>query len=272
MVNSVHTNISAQIALQGLNKTNQVLDQVTKRVNTGFKVADAFDDGASFAVAQGLRKDMKGLEAVNEQLSNAKGLLSVANSAATSISDALGRLETVIVKLADENVTGDTRSQYQTQFTNIKSEISSYVANASFNGQNILNSTAGVNVISNIAADQLSISGFDLSADVVTNLGSAPTNAAAAKSLMTGGFATANTRIGSALASYGADNSRINNQITYISSVSDATEVGLGSIVDADMAKESARLQSLQIRQQLATQTLGIANQSPSILLSLFKG
>ena len=272
MVNSVHTNIGAQIALQGLNKTNNALDSVTKRVNTGYKVADAFDDGAAFSVAQGLRKDLKGLEAVGEQLNNAKGLLSVANSAATSISDALGRMEGVVVKLADENVSGDTRAQYETQYTNIKNEISSYVSNASFNGQNILNSTAGVNVISNISADQLSISGFDLATDVTSKLGSAPTNAAAAKTLLTGNFATANTNVGTALASYGADNTRINNQITYTSSVTDATEVGLGAVVDADMAKESAKLQALQIRQQLATQTLGIANQAPSILLSLFRG
>ena len=272
MVNSVHTNISAQIALQGLNRTNQILDQVTKRVNTGFKVADAFDDGAAFAVAQGLRKDIKGLEAVREQLSNAKGLMSVANSAATSVSDAMGRMQTVIIKLADENVSGDTRTQYESQFTNIKTEIESYIGNAAFNGQNILSSTAGVSVISNISADQLQISGFDLSADVVSNLGSAPTTAAAAKTLMTGGFRTANTNIGTAMASYGANNTQLDNQISYLSSVSDATEVGLGAIVDADMAKESAKLQSLQIRQQLATQTLGIANQAPSILLSLFKG
>ena len=272
MVNSIHTNVGAQIALQGLNKTNAELDSVTKRVNTGYKVADAFDDGAAFSVAQGLRKDVKGLEAVGEQLSNAKGLLSVANSAATSISDASGRLESVLIKLADENVSGDARTQYQTQFTNIKNEISSYISNATFNGQNVLNTTSSVNVISNLAGDQLSISSFNLSSSVTTNLGSAPTTAAAAKTLLTGGFATANTAIGSALSSYGADNTRIDNQITYISAVSDATTTGLGAIVDADLAKESAKLQALQIRQQLATQTLGIANQAPSILTSLFRG
>ena len=52
----------------------------------------------------------------------------------------------------------------------------------------------------------------------------------------------------------------------------DAQESGLGALVDTDMAKESARLQALQIRQQLGTQALGIANQAPQSLLSLFKG
>jgi flagellin len=51
----------------------------------------------------------------------------------------------------------------------------------------------------------------------------------------------------------------------------DALESGLGALVDADLAKESAKLQALQIRQQLGTQSLSIANQAPQSLLSLFR-
>ena len=63
----------------------------------------------------------------------------------------------------------------------------------------------------------------------------------------------------------------MNNQISYNSDKIDALNSGLGSLVDADLAKESALLQSLQIQQQLGTQALTLANQAPQTLLSLFK-
>ncbi|HCM83169.1 MAG TPA: flagellin, partial [Rhodospirillaceae bacterium] len=98
-VNSIHTNSSALIALQGLNKINASLAAVTKRVNTGYKVNDAIDDGAAFAVAQGLRADIKAIDAVAGQLQNAQGLIAVANEAGTKTSDALGRLKGVLAVL-----------------------------------------------------------------------------------------------------------------------------------------------------------------------------
>jgi flagellin len=87
----------------------------------------------------------------------------------------------------------------------------------------------------------------------------------------TGVFINMTNKIGSALNTFGAANTYINNQITYNSDKIDSLNSGLGSMIDADMAKESAQLQALQIRQQLGTQALSIANQAPSSLLSLFK-
>ena len=270
-VNSIHTNNSALIALQGLNRVNESLGSVTKRVNTGYKVNDALDDGAAFAVAQGLRGDIKAIDAVTGQLQNAQGLIAVANEAGTKISDALGRLKGVVAVLSNDNLTTDARTQYQNQFTAIKSEIDGYISNASFNGQNLLNTTTAVKVVSNVSGGQLTVTAFNLSSTVSSAVGTAPASATAATALLTAGFASATAAIGTALSSYGTANTQLNNQVSYLKAVSDATEIGLGAIVDADLAKESAKLQSLQISQQLATQTLGIANQQPSILLGLFR-
>jgi flagellin len=60
-------------------------------------------------------------------------------------------------------------------------------------------------------------------------------------------------------------------QTSFLESLSDATEEGLGNIVDADLARESATLTAVQVQQQLSTQTLGIANQRPQTLLGLFR-
>jgi len=271
MVSSIHTNNSALIALEGLNSIGKQLDTVTKQVNTGYKVNDALDDGAAFAVAQGLRSDLSAIDAVTGQLQSAQGLIQVANSAGTNVSNDFQNLQSVLTKLSDSDLSSSARSDYAAQYTSIVNEISGYISSATFNGQNLLNSTTAVNVISNTSGSTITVTSFDLNSQVVTNLGSAPTDAASAIALLTGGFVTAQTNIANALSSYGTANTRIGNQISYLGAVSDATTTGLGSIVDADLAKQSAKLQSLQTQQQLATQTLSIANQQSSIILNLFK-
>ena len=69
----------------------------------------------------------------------------------------------------------------------------------------------------------------------------------------------------------GADSNYLDSQVTFNSGKIDSLNSGLGALVDADLSKESAVLQSLQIKQQLGTQALSIANQAPQSLLSLFK-
>jgi len=275
MSNSIHTNYGAIIALQSLNRTNVDLDQAQKRVSTGYRVADNIDDGASFAIAEGLRGNVKALEAVNEQLGKAKGLLNVASSAATSISTTLQDIEAVLIKLSDEAVSGTQRAQYIADYDALKTEISNYIGSASFNGTNLLDGTSGnINVISDIEGGSLAITEQNLLTGVynrLTDITEADaTTEAGALIASGGGFQTAKTALGTSLAALGADYRALDNQETFIATLQDATEVGIGAIVDADLAKESAKLQSLQIRQQLATQTLGIANQAPSILLGLF--
>ena len=276
MTLSINTNNAALIALQGLTSVTNQLNTVTKQVNTGYKVNDALDDGAAFAVAQGLRGDISTISAVTTQLQNSQGLIQVANSAGTQVSNSLNDLKGVISTLSSSSLSSTQRAQYESQYNSIVSQVSSYITNANFNGQNLLNTTNSVSVISTASGNTITITAFDLtggsgSTGVANQLGSAPTSAAAAQALLTGAFVTAQTNIASALSSYGSSNTLINNQVTYLSAVSDATTSGLGAIVDADLAKESAKLQSLQISQQLATQTLSIANQQPSILLNLFK-
>ncbi|MEO9963759.1 MAG: flagellin, partial [Nisaea sp.] len=77
--------------------------------------------------------------------------------------------------------------------------------------------------------------------------------------------------VNTALGSLGAEVRALNLQTQFLEEIRDATDEGLGNLVDADLARESARLTSLQVQQQLSTQTLGIANQRPQSLLGLFR-
>lgn len=271
-LNSVNTNSAALIALQSLNRTNQQLNATQNRVSSGLRVGDATQDGAAFSIAQGLRGDIRGYEAITEQLSKAKGTMAVANESAKKVSNALGDIRAVMVKLADDNVTGAQRTQYEGDYAALKADIVSYIAGASFNGTNLLNTTTSVNVISTLAGGSIAMRASSLTTDVVANLTAVTTGAQARTMLGSGGgLATAEANVGNAMSRLGADSRTLDNQSSYVALLADTTEDGVGAIVDADLAKESAKLQSLQIRQQLGTQTLGIANQAPNILLSLFK-
>jgi flagellin len=98
-------------------------------------------------------------------------------------------------------------------------------------------------------------------------------NAAGIAALITAGgtFIQQMNSVGTALNTVGSEVNYVNNQISYNNDKVDALNTGLGALVDADLAKESAQLQALQIRQQLGTQALSLANQAPQTLLSLFK-
>lgn len=271
MTSSVNTNIGAQVALRALNVTGAELDKVQKRVSTGYKVADAVDDGASFAVAQGLRANVKAFGAVSERLAQAKGLLSVTDSALTSISNSAASIKEVLIKLSDDNLGTADRAKYEADYNSLTAEITRSYTNASFNGVGLLKTAStDVKVISDISGGQLTIAHQDIQAALGT-LGATAPNSSANAILALAKIDTFQGTVGTALAAIGASSRSVDNQITFTDGLNDATTAGLGAIVDADLSKESARLQSLQIRQQLGTQSLSIANQAPSILLSLFK-
>jgi flagellin len=70
----------------------------------------------------------------------------------------------------------------------------------------------------------------------------------------------------------GAQSKQVSSHNSFVTRLTDVLNTGIGSLVDADLAKESAKLQALQVQQQLGAQALSIANSAPQIVLSLFKG
>src|SRR6201985_1878782 len=111
-LNSVNTNSGAMIALQSLNRTNSQLAATQKQISTGYRVADATDDGAAYAVAQSVRSTVGALTTANQQLGNVQGLLSTTQTGLNSISDTMASMRDVLLDLADANVSGTQRAQY----------------------------------------------------------------------------------------------------------------------------------------------------------------
>lgn len=298
---SVNTNIAAQVALQSLNSTQSQLQATQKRISTGYRVADATDDGAAFAVAQRVRADVGALSTVNQQLGNAKGLVGTALSGLTSISNSLTEAKSLLVQIADGSITQAQRDQYVTSYKTLVQRVANTVDGSTYNGGTLLGSASGTvagtskTVINNESGATTTLSAEDVSGLASTLAGligatfarsstgvdtwtaaAAGADKTAASTALTAtsgatSFAAAQTSIANQLNQAGSDSKFLDATISFNAAKVDSLNAGLGALIDADLSKESANLQALQIKQQLGTQALSLANQSPQSLLSLFK-
>jgi flagellin len=277
MTNSVHTNNSAAIALQNLTRTNDRLSDVQGRISTGLKVQGAKDNAAIWAIAQGQRADIGALSAVKQSLDRATSVADVALSAGESVSDLLNQLKEKVVAAKDGSLKTQSRQLLDNDFKALLRALASQVSNASFDGGNLLNGslTNGIKFLANADATSfVTLTAKDLS------LGGSIIELALSDSLLTLTGATqaltrlddSITQLNAALGSIGAQAKQIEAHNSFVTKLMDTLESGIGNLVDADLAKESARLQALQVQQQLGAQSLSIANQAPQIILSLFRG
>jgi flagellin len=275
LINSVNTNMGAMIALESLNKTNSALAAAQKQVSTGYRLADATDDGAAYAVAQSVRSTVGALTTANQQLGSVQGLLSTTQSGLNKISDTMASMRDVLIEYKNS---GDSNylDQYKTDLANVKA----FIQDAAYSGKTLIGDMTGssgtkgsFNVVRNEFGATYTIASQGMSAmfTSIAGLSSGNTTNIAAALTSTGMFLKQQAAVTKSLNTVGASVNYVNNQISYNNDKIDALNSGLGSLVDADLAKESAQIQSLQIRQQLGTQALSMANQAPQTLLSLFK-
>ena len=274
-LNSVNTNVGAMIALQNLQITNNELSQVQSRINTGKKVASAKDNGAVWAIAQGQRAEIGALNAVKDSLNRGQSAVDVSLAAGESVSDLLIQMKEKALAATDTSLTTAARNALNEDFTSIRDQIVTVVGNASFNGVNLLNGTetAGFKALANVAGSTITIDdeNMSLSGSIVTL---ATTESIATSTTATAALAKVDASIANvsaSLARLGTGAKSLGTHSTFVGKLQDTLEAGVGNLVDADLAKESARLQSLQTKQQLGVQALSIANSSTSILLGLFR-
>jgi flagellin len=281
-MNSVNTNMGAMIALQSLELTQQQLSATQKQISTGYRVADSTDDGAAYAIAQGVRSTVGALTSANQQLGGGQGLLSTTQSSLNNVSNTMQSMRDVLVQLSSTSVEGNERTQYEAQYNSYSAQLKTFIEDANYNGKTLIGNITGSNgsfarvaVARNETGSSYGIatfSGSGLYASIAfnsTQLGGAATVQAFLTA--TGTFLNQQNSVGTALNTVGSEINYVNNQVSFNSNKIDALNGGLGALVDADLAKESAMLTSLQIRQQLGTQALSLANSAPQTLLSLFK-
>lgn len=276
MLNSVNTNVGALIALQNLNATYADMQKVQTHIDTGLKVATAKDDGATWAIAQNQRATIGALESVKDSLNRGSSIVDVALTGAGTISDLLIQMKAKLLAATDVTLDATSRSALNEDFKALRDQIKRAVSSADFNGTNLLKTGAtAVMAIASAAADRLTVKaevmGLGAAGSAITLTAAASFSSAATASALISTLTTSITNVSAAAARLGTGSKSLQMQNDFMSKLSDTMTAGVGNLVDADLAKDSAKLQALQTKQQLGVQALSIANQGPTALLSLFK-
>ena len=228
----INTNYGAMVAAQALAATGRDLDRVQNRVTTGLKIASAKDNGAVWAIATTQKANAKALDATINNLQRSQSVNDVGLAAGDSIMAALTEMKSLAAAIE----AGGTVTAYQADFTALAAEITASAAAATFDGTAAFATVPANPTAQTAAAVQTSIDAW-----------------------------------AGALQTLGTTSKSLERQITFNTKLQDALEAGVGNLIDADLAKESAKLTALQTKQQLGVQALSIANQSSGILLSLFR-
>ena len=275
MGNSINTNVGAMVALQNLNITSAQLATTQNRINTGLKVASAKDNGAIWAIAQNQRADVSALDSVKDSLQRGQSVVDVAISAAETVSDLLNQMKAKALAASDASIDTAARTALNEDYKALREQIKKTVANASFSGANLLKTSAanitsladatGTSKLTTVAQSMV------LGSTNVTVTATSSFNTATLASTALGLVNTSITNVNAAIAKLGTNSKALQTHLDFIGKLQDTMIGGIGNLVDADVAKESATLQALQTKQQLGVQALSIANSSSSMLLSLFR-
>lgn len=275
MTLSVNTNNNAMTALQYLTQTQAAMSQTQTAISTGLKVSSAKDDGAVYAIAQNMRGNVSAYGAVTDSLSRGQSAVDVAMSAGQSISDLLVQMKQKALSAADTSLDTASRQALNNDFTALRDQITTITKNAVFNGFNLVDgSTTQITAIASTDGTRkitVSAENMKLSGSIVTVKSTGVISTAAKASTMVSTVQSSLTNVNSALAKLSAGSKKYSIQLDFANKLSDTLQAGIGNLVDANMANESAKLTALQTKQQLGVQALSIANQGPQIVLSLFR-
>jgi len=271
---SINTNVASMLAMQNLSRTQSELTTTQARISTGQKVSSAKDNGAIYAIAQNMRGSSIALNSVRESLQRGQSSVDVALAAGETISELLNQMKEKALSASDTQLNTTSRSAMNADYVALRDQITKAVNNANFNGFNLLQGSTNLAALADetgtskitVAVQSLVLGGVNVT---VTNTSTVSNQATVAAQLTLVNGSIKNVAL--ALAKLGSGSKSLTTHLTFVNKLQDAIDAGIGNIVDADLAKESAKIQALQTKQQLGFQALSIANQGPSSLLSLFR-
>jgi flagellin len=272
-MSSILTNVGAMQALQSINTTNRNLATTQNRISTGLRVSNAKDDSSSWAIATAMRGDVSGFKAISENLALSTSSISVARTGAETVTDLLNKIK---AKVVQANGTGVDTAKIQDDVDQLLSQIDSVANAAEFNGTNFIKATPdSANLLASmdrssgtLTVQTIAVTGSDLTT-AATGLNITGLDVTSATALSD--IETAISTSSAAAAQFGSVQNRLEIQSDFVTALADALTVGVGSLVDANMQEEAARLSALQVQQQLGVQSLSIANQAPQSILTLFR-
>ncbi|EKF58951.1 MAG: flagellin [Agrobacterium albertimagni] len=302
---SILTNIAAMSALQTLRTIGSSMEDTQGRVSSGLRVGEASDNAAYWSIATTMRSDNMALSAVSDALGLGASKVDTAYAGMESAIEVVKEIKAKLVTATEEGV---DKNKVQEEITQLQAQLMSIAESASFSGENwIAGDAADVTVVSGFVRDANNAVSVKTTTYSLTDTadgtllfggdGAGGINQATGILGTSGGatigvsvyelnistfegaeMAEALTLVDEALAAMtsagaelGSISMRIELQEDFANKLSDSLDSGIGRLVDADMNEESTRLKALQTQQQLAVQSLSIANSSSEVILSLFR-
>ncbi|MFK0162995.1 flagellin [Rhizobium sp. NPDC090279] len=302
---SILTNNAAMAALQTLRTIGSNLQDTQNAVSSGLRISKASDNAAYWSIATSMKSDNSAIGAVSDALGLGAAKVDTATTAVTSAIDIVGQIKDKLATAMEPSV---DKKSVQEEISQLQQQLQSVAQSASFNGENWVMAKTGdsASVVSSFIRGTngtVSVSStayaFDAGATGNVLFGA---NAAGTIDTASGILGTKNTTVGASVFSLditnmtggqissalnmvqtalnsmtslgsklGSISSRIDLQTSFASSLSDSIQSGVGKLVDADMEEESSKLSALQTQQQLAVQSLSIANSSTQQILTLFR-
>ncbi|MDA1098456.1 MAG: flagellin [Proteobacteria bacterium] len=272
MVLSINTNLGSMIALQHLNATNNKLESTQLRITTGLRINGPKDDASTYAIAQNMRGDINGMVAVKTAIAGGESTVNVALEGAQAINNLLLEMKAKVVQANQAGLDATSRTALHNDFNALRQQIETITSTAEFNGSNLIKSSAAnLSVLSTVDGSTISVSAQTMDPTTLSIHTTSLQSSANAATALTA-IDSAITAVADKLAALGSVSKRLEIQSDFMVTLIDILRAGVGNLVDADMAEESAMLQSLQIKQQLGVQALSIANSNPQTILALFNG
>ncbi|GGD99455.1 MULTISPECIES: flagellin N-terminal helical domain-containing protein [Rhizobium] len=300
---SILTNVAAMAALQTLRGINDNLEDTQNRVSSGYRVEKAADNAAYWSIATTMRSDNKALSAVSDALGLGAAKVDTAYSAMDSAIDVITEIKAKIVAATEKGV---DKAKVQEEISQLQQQLLSIAQSASFSGENWVAGADGTkSVVSTFVRDgngNVSVKttdyildtssagnvlfGMDSTGAIETSSGIIGTSSGTIGSIYSMDITNFDSpEISMALTSIeagleamtkaasqlGSISTRIELQEGFVSALSDSIDSGVGRLVDANMEEESSKLSALQTQQQLAIQSLSIANSSAQNILTLFR-
>ena len=274
-MSSILTNSSAMTALQTLKGVNQGLKETQTRVSTGLQISSGKDNAAFFAISETMKGDSGMYKAINEGLTSTKNSISTARLGAETVKDLASDFTE---RVAFAQGSGVDLAEVQAELDSMVDQIGAAIDQATFNGEDLVSGAAATQtVVTGITRSGGTFATTTMTFDSV-DLGAIQTALDAidltTSTDLAADLATAETQLGNAISaatSLGVAEKSVEGQQDFLSALTDTLDQGVSAMVDADMEQEAARMQALQVQQQLATQSLSIANSQPQSLLSLFR-
>ena len=275
-MSSILTNNSAMVALATLNEVNRGLNETQNRVSSGLAIRSGKENAAYFAISETMKGDSGMFKAINEGMTATKNSVATARLGAESVSDIAQQM---VERIAFAQSDGINKADVQSELVAMAANMQSAIDQATFNGDDLVGAAAAtVTVVSGITRAGGTFATTSMTFDSV-NLQAIQTALAAVDVTDTGTTMAAKLVAAeaqldasiTAATSMGVAEKALEGQMEFIDSLTDTLDSGVSSMVDADMEQEAARLQALKVQQQLATQSLSIANRAPQNVLSLFR-